>query len=66
MEEFRYKLNYGLYMIMLDNGKLMRSGRNYTIAIYDNLGTAKQQLTRIGQGRIIVVKEYEELEEYEQ
>ena len=62
MEEFRCEFNDKLYMIMLDNGKLMRSGRNYTLAIYDTLGSAKQQLTRIGQGRIITVKEYEELE----
>lgn len=63
MEEFRHKFNDELYMIMFDNGNLMCSGRNRTIATYDTLGIAKQQLTRIGQGRIITVKEYEELEE---
>lgn len=35
-----------VYMVLDKYGNWLRSGRNYTIALYDSLGTATAQATR--------------------
>ena len=59
MKEFENEL----YMIQFESGHLMRSGRNNTIAVFDNLSSAKAQVTRYAQygGKILVISKYDDL-----
>lgn len=57
------KLEHDVYLIMYNNGRLMLSGRNGTVATFEKLSSAKGQLTKIlnkgEEAKIIKITEYE-------